>query len=89
MSDLLARLRQLQPEKESNATLLDLLDAAITHNEELSRQILGLLDQQDALAAVHERITNTLLARQGKQRPEPTLPENTLEETPLRDAWNS
>ncbi len=88
MTDLAAKLRGLDPEKETNASLHDWLEAIVGGNQQLSEQILVLLDRQDELAAHYARVTAALLQRQG-QKVTPTAPaDNLLDEVLLRDAWN-
>lgn len=89
MSDILTRLRALDPEQTPNAALFEALQALDQRNQQLQRAMLLGLDEQDALAVEYVRLTSALLRRQGKPVPVSTAEQGPyVLETPLTDVWN-
>jgi hypothetical protein len=90
MSDLLARLRNLDLERRPNAELLGFVDALDARNRVLTAEVLRLLDEQDELAHEYGRVMNALLTRQGGVglTQESVLAEPPVDDSNLQDAWN-
>lgn len=89
MSELLDRLRAINPARTPNAALHEALRALDARNQEIVAAMLRGLDEQEELAREYERLTAALLVRQGQPLPVDLSQEPNVETTLLGDGWNN